>query len=597
MATAEKRTNTSHNLQAAHDMSAILAEDFSSYPAIQIEAGQTLIAQGKITDKCYILASGQVAAQIEDTQLERQATLPWRYTTGDILAARELLSGQVASVNMVAVEHTHAFVLDRDALLGLITQNTQLAEQVMLSLTQPQELMQQPLIDSALASSPIKEVDFMISKAKQAYLDIQPLLESRIDEAIEALAQVIADDADTFAKETVAESGMGVVEHKVEKIKLGTLAVAHDLIGQPGVGSVIEEKDGVKGIAQSMGIVFAMIPVTNPVETLVFKSLIALKSRNAVIISSHRRAKNVGLKAVKVMQAKLKELGLPVDLIQTSQMPSSRELTQGFMRHPDLNFILATGGPSMVASAYQSGTPAIGVGKGNAPVWIEQSCDVEKAAKDVVFSKSFDNGVVCGSENNLLVDDAIFDKFVEYAIEAGAAVLNHFELHAVTEALFAKGSLNSDYVGKSAQDVCEGLGIKRDYPIKLMVADMSMVDTDDTIQHPLMKEKLLPLVSLSRIQNQEQALRTAAGILNNEGAGHTAVMHSNNDEAIQEYARIVDVSRILINTPATLGCIGANNNLQLSWTLGCGTQGCGSTSDNVSYRHLLNIKRIAYPLS
>ncbi|EAT13962.1 aldehyde dehydrogenase family protein [Bermanella marisrubri] len=596
MATAEKRTNTSHKMPHAHDMSAILGEDFSSYPTIQIEAGQTLIAQGTVTTTCYILVSGQIAAQIEDTQLERQAVLPWRYTTGDILAARELFSGKKLSLNLIALEDTHAFVLDREALLGLITQNAQVAEQVILNLTQPQELMQQPLIDSAMANSPIKEVDFMISKAKQAYLDIQPLLESRIDEAIEALAQVIADDAEIYAKETVAESGMGVAEHKIEKIKLGTLAVAHDLIGKPGVGSIIEEHDGIKGIAQSMGIVFAMIPVTNPVETLVFKSLIALKSRNAVIISSHRRAKNVGLKAVKAMQAKLKELGLPVDLIQTSQMPSSRELTQGFMKHPDLNFILATGGPSMVASAYQSGTPAIGVGKGNAPVWIEESCDVEKAAKDVVFSKSFDNGVVCGSENNLLVDDAIYDQFVGYAIDAGAAVLNHFELHAIMESLFAHGSLNRDYIGKSAQEVCDGLGIKRDYPIKLIIAEMSIVDSDDSIQHPLMKEKLLPLVSLTRILDQEQALRTAAGILNNEGAGHTAVMHSNSEEAIQEYARIVDVSRILINTPATLGCIGANNNLQLSWTLGCGTQGCGSTSDNVSYRHLLNIKRIAYPL-
>ncbi|WP_396587036.1 aldehyde dehydrogenase family protein [Bermanella sp. R86510] len=594
---SEIRTQTSHIESPMHSTGSILDTDLSSQTLITFKQGECLLVQGNVPEQCYILVSGAVAACISDAQLEREATLPQTFKQGDVVGIHTLLTQQASACGYVCTEKTTAYAIDSNTLRNMLTDKSGMYEVVLASLAKQINCLQQPILEQALNSAPIKEVDFMVQAGKQAHLSIQALMESRIDEAIEALAQVIADDADGYAKQTVAESGMGVVEHKVEKIKLGTLAVAHDLIGKPGVGSIIEQSEGVKGIAQSMGVVFAMIPVTNPVETLVFKCLIALKSRNAIIISSHRRAKEVGNRAVKAMQAKLKELGLPVELIQTSQLPSSRALTQGFMRHQDINFILATGGPSMVASAYQSGTPAIGVGKGNAPVWVEQSCDVKKAAQDIVFSKSFDNGVVCGSENNLLIDDSIYDDFLDYAVIEGAAVLDHFELHAIEEALFEKDSLNSDYVGKSAQDICSKLGIKRDYPIKLLLAEMSKVETDEPINHPLMKEKLLPLISVTRIHDQEQALRIAAGILNNEGAGHTAVMHSNNEEAVYEYARIVDVSRILINTPATLGCIGANNNLQLSWTLGCGTQGCGSTSDNVSYKHLLNIKRIAYPLN
>ncbi len=445
-------------------------------------------------------------------------------------------------------------------------------------------------MDAALTAAPIKEVEFIVSGANEAHRAIQALPEQAIDDAIMAIAQAVNDQAENLAKLTVLESGMGVLDHKIQKIQLGTLAVAEDLMGKPGVGSVIENKDGSKGLANSMGVVFAMIPVTNPVETLTFKCLIALKSRNAIVISSHRKAKNVGNQTVELIQSVLKQQGLPVNLVQTSQMPSSRGLTQAFMTHDGVHFILATGGPSMVKSAYQSGTPAIGVGKGNAPVWIEKTCDVQKAAQDVVFSKSFDNGIVCGSENNLLVDAQIYDDFLVHAIKAGAAVFNDFEMHALLEVVFRDGKLDSRFVGKSAQDVCDELGIKRDYPVKLILAQTH----DQPEGTPLLKEKLLPILSVTRIQNDEHAMTLATTILADEGAGHTAIMHSNNESLVEQYAQCADVSRVLVNGAGTLGCIGANNGLQLSWTLGCGTQGGGATSDNVSYEHLLNIKRIAY---
>jgi acetaldehyde dehydrogenase/alcohol dehydrogenase len=222
---------------------------------------------------------------------------------------------------------------------------------------------------------------------------------------------------------------------------------------------------------------------------------------------------------------------------------------------------------------------------------VTDNCDLEKAVKDIIFSKSFDNGIVCGSENNLLVDSSVYDDFLNLAERYGSAVLSANEVDTLLTALFSKGSLDSDWVGRSAQEVCDFIGITRDYPILLILA---AVPTGSKIS-PLLKEKLVPILSVSRINNHQHGLDMAKSILDDEGAGHTAIIHSNDDVKIDAFSKVVDVSRILVNTPGTLGCIGANNGLELSWTLGCGTQGGGSTSDNVGYRHLLNIKRIAYP--
>jgi len=260
------------------------------------------------------------------------------------------------------------------------------------------------------------------------------------------------------------------------------------------------------------------------------------------------------------------------------------------MSHDDVNFILATGGPSMVKSAYTSGTPAIGVGKGNAPVWICANSDIKQAAKDVIGSKSFDNGIVCGSENNLLVDKAVLSEFVVQAQDCGAVLLTDYELQILLDEVFSSGRLDAQWVGRSAADICQFLNIERDYEIKLILAEVK----EGNLDSPLLKEKLAPVLSLSVMDNTQQALSLAKNILQGEGAGHTAIIHCNDEELVEQYARAVDVSRILVNTPGTQGCIGAANGLELSWTLGCGTQGGGSTSDNVTFRHLMNVKRIAY---
>jgi len=557
---------------------------------LSVAQGHCLLAQGSQPTHCFYILSGEVQLEVHDKELDRKARLPVSFSAGDCISAKELLSEQASLYSVIAHCGTQYVTLSLPQLRKLMLDDPNFYSIILNSLSKQIDITLQDQVDAALMSAPIKEVEFIVNGANEAHRTIQDLPEQIIDDAIMAIAQAVNDQAENLAKLTVLESGMGVLEHKIQKIQLGTIAVAENLKGKPGVGSVIENKDGSKGLANSMGVVFAMIPVTNPVETLTFKCLIALKSRNAIVISSHRKAKNVGNQTVELIQSVLKKSGLPVNLVQTSQMPSSRGLTQAFMTHDGVHFILATGGPSMVKSAYQSGTPAIGVGKGNAPVWIEKTCDVQKAAQDVVFSKSFDNGIVCGSENNLLVDAAIYDDFLVHAIKAGAAVLNDFEIHALLDVVFRDGHLDSRFVGKSAQDVCDQLGIKRDYPVKLILAQTH----DQPEGTPLLKEKLLPILSVTKIESDEQAMALAKTILEDEGAGHTAIMHSNNEALVEQFAQCADVSRVLVNGAGTLGCIGANNGLQLSWTLGCGTQGGGATSDNVSYEHLLNIKRIAY---
>lgn len=572
------------------DLEPISSEYLKGFSLQQFEAGNVLLTQGQNPDGCYFIEHGRVKALVAEEELERSAFLDVHFTEGDILGAKEMFADESLPYTLVCEDDVAAIFVTKEELQTLLSEQPGVYPKIIKAIGKQYRVLEQGHIDKALASAPVSEVDFMISKAKKAHEAIQSYSEEKIDDIIAKVAEEVAKHAENLAKLTVAESHMGVAEHKIEKIKLGTLAVADDLVGKPGVGAIIEEGDTVKGIANSMGVVFAMIPVTNPVETLTFKFLISLKSRNAVIMSSHRRARNVGMQTVEIIQSVLKKMKVPVDLVQTPQLPASRALTNAFMTHNDVNFILATGGPSMVKSAYQSGTPAIGVGKGNAPVWITADCNLEKAANDVIFSKSFDNGIVCGSENNLLVAASVYDDFLLAAEANGAAVLNPMEVDSLLEALFEGGSLNSDWVGRSAQDVCEHVGIIRNYPVRLIMAPVP----DGAEGSPLLKEKLVPILSVSKMATKQEALDSAKAILDNEGSGHTAIIHCDDEKTIQDYSKVVDVSRILVNTAGTLGCIGANNGLELSWTLGCGTQGGGATSDNVGYKHLLNIKRVAY---
>jgi acetaldehyde dehydrogenase/alcohol dehydrogenase len=326
----------------------------------------------------------------------------------------------------------------------------------------------------------------------------------------------------------------------------------------------------------------------------VFKTLICLKSRNALILSCHRGALPVGNQAGEIIQSVLAKHGAPVDLVQWIKERTSRRLTSMFMAHKDISFILATGGPSMVHAAYSSGTPAIGVGPGNAPVWLCPDADLDAAAEMVVGSKSFDNGVICGSENNLVVDASVRADFTA-ALEAnGAAVLSPEETDVLTPHVIdpEKDRLRREVVGLSAQRIAEGAGIQREGPIRLLVVPQGI----EQVEGAYAKEKLAPILSLFTVDGEAEAIELCRRILANEGIGHTAIIHTRDQSLISRFGMEMPASRVLANSPGSQGCIGLGTGLTHSLTLGCGTWGSTSTTDNVSFGHLLNIKRIAQAL-
>ena len=433
-------------------------------------------------------------------------------------------------------------------------------------------------------------VDAIVQRSMIAQLSLQHWPEDRVDELIGDIADAVNRQAWELADAAVSETGMGVVAHRVQKILLGTMEVAASLRGQPGSGAIAIESPSVDIMTVPMGVILGLIPVTNPVETLVFKVLIALKSRNAIVLSCHRKARQVSLRTVQIIREVLARHDVNPDLVQTPELAPRRELTSLLMSHRDISFILATGGTNMVRSAYRSGTPSIGVGKGNAPVWVCADAQLERVAQQIVESKSFDNGVVCGSENNLLVDHQIERAFIDCLCQVGAAVLTNKETVRLMNLVFEQGTLAERWLGKSAQSICNAAGIERSSIIELIVVPQLISQLDS----PLFREKLAPIVSLVGIRGDQQALSATRAILAIEGRGHTAIIHTNNSQKIEAFAEAADVCRVLVNAPGTQGCIGACNGLELSWTLGCGTAGGSSTSDNVTYRHLQNTKRIAH---
>jgi acyl-CoA reductase-like NAD-dependent aldehyde dehydrogenase len=437
------------------------------------------------------------------------------------------------------------------------------------------------------------EVDDLVSRAIVAQETIQDWSEAQIEALLLALAKAVSSRAEILARAAVTESGIGNVPDKIQKARFGSLSVYQSLAGKPGPGLVsIDEERQVVTFAASVGVVLGLVPATNPISTAIFKTLIALKARNALILSFSRRTAQAGLMLTNIVQTVLRQHGASTDLVQAVKPANSRGQVDRLMRHPDVALILATGGPSLVRAAYSSGTPAIGVGPGNAPVLIAADADLRQAARKVVRSKTFDHGVICCSEQNLVVCRRVRQPFIEALVKLGAAVLTPLEAALFrARAIDPKtGHLRREFVGQSARAIATNLGLKREHQIKLFI-----IPTNDTSpDNPLAGEKLAPVLSLFTVADEEEGLKVCQALLNNIGRGHTAIIHSNNRDLIQQFGMLMPASRILVNAPGATGGIGLNTGLTPSLTLGCGTFGGNSTTDNVSYQHLLNIKRLAY---
>jgi len=443
------------------------------------------------------------------------------------------------------------------------------------------------------AGEPDPALDALVARSAAAQQSISGWPEDRVDDLIAALAAEIAGHADDLAAATVAETGMGCVPDKADKNRFASLDVARSLAGKPGVGVIGgDERGALIEIADPVGVVLGLIPVTNPVATLVFKTLICIKARDALIVSCHRGAAQVGARTVGLLRHMLRRHGASADLVQAVPRRPARQAAAALMRHPGVSMILATGGTALVKAAYSSGTPAIGVGSGNAPAWICADADLPAAARMVVAGKAFDHGIICGSENNLVVDRSVRDRFVAALRTAGAAVLDAADGDRLTRAAFDRdGRLRRGLLGQAATSIAAAAGIEVPAGTRLLVVPVPR----RAVSGPYGKEKLAPLLSLFTAEGQDDGIRLCRQILGNGGSGHTAIIHTRSQRLQLSFARQMPASRILVNGPGAHGCIGLGNGLIPSLTLGCGTYGRTSTTDNVTYTNLVNIKRVAHP--
>jgi acetaldehyde dehydrogenase/alcohol dehydrogenase len=461
------------------------------------------------------------------------------------------------------------------------------------SLTSPQSPLPAP---SFRRSSPATAVAMsaidMAVRAREAQRQFDGWPEERVDALLLDIAETISAASPVLAAEAVAETGIGNVADKTTKTRFASLGVYRYLAGQPASGVISRDRaTGVTEIAAPIGVVLGILPVTNPVATLVFKALITLKGRNAIIISPRDAAADVCGHATRLIRRVLGDHGAPPDLLQCLPARPGRELTEQLMRSSAVALVLATGGPGVVRAAYSCGIPAIGVGAGNAPVWICADADLAAAAGHIVTSKSFDYGVVCGSEQHIVVDRDVAAHFRAALGHAGAVVLSIEERRRLAVALIDEqtGSVRRHLIGRSPAVIARHAGLTLPPGTRLLAVPVEA----DATRGLWGRERLAPIVTLLEAVDEPHAVALCRSLLANQGRGHTAAIHTTNPERVERFAQQVPVSRLLVNGPAAHGSVGMGNGLPPSFTLGCGTDGGTSTSDNVSFRHLLNVRRVA----
>jgi len=440
----------------------------------------------------------------------------------------------------------------------------------------------------------IDTVDALLNKMnemREAQKIFATYTQEQVDKIFYAAAMAANKNRIPLAKMAVEETGMGVVEDKVIKNHYASEYIYNAYKNTKTCG-VIEEDPayGIKKIADPIGLIAAVIPTTNPTSTAIFKTLIALKTRNAIIISPHPRAKNCTIAAAKIVLKAAVAAGAPEGIIGWIDVPSL-ELTNEVMKNADI--ILATGGPGMVKSAYSSGKPAIGVGAGNTPVIIDETADIKQAVSSIILSKTFDNGMICASEQSVTVLDHIYDAVKEEFIYRGCYILNETEIEKVRKTIIINGSLNAKIVGQSAYTIAKLAGINVPEDTRVLIGEVESVDITEEFAH----EKLSPVLALYRAKTFEEAIEKSEQLIADGGYGHTASIYinPNEKEKLAKYTEAMKTCRILINTPAAHGGIGDLYNFKLapSLTLGCGSWGGNSVSDNVGVKHLLNIKTVA----
>jgi len=394
-----------------------------------------------------------------------------------------------------------------------------------------------------------------------------------------------------LAKIAADETRLGVWQHKVIKNAAATLLVYESIKNEKTVGIIAEdEKDGIVEIAQPLGPIFAVIPVTNPTSTVMFKVLIALKSRNPIIISPPAKAMKCCAETVRICYEAALAAGAPEDCIQIVPEPN-RQLTGYFMSSQRIALILATGGTGLVKAAYSSGNPALGVGPGNVPVFIDVSADIPFSIENIISSKTFDNGTICASEQAIVCEDSIYDEVGKELKRQNCYFLNDDEIARVEKVVYdrEKGGMSADVVGQPVSVIAGRAGITVPENTRILIAPQEQVGAD----HPLSQEILAPVLAIYKAKNYHEAIKICIDLNYLGGIGHTACIYANDEERIRDFSLLMNAGRIVVNTPSAQGAVGGIFNiLPTSLTLGCGSGGKNITTENVTARHLINIQRL-----
>lgn len=439
----------------------------------------------------------------------------------------------------------------------------------------------------------IDDLNALIERVSKAQKILATYSQEQVDKIFEAMAIAANANRIPLAKMAVEETGMGVVEDKVIKNHFAAEEIYNKYRHTKTCGVLEHDAtNGLTKIAEPLGVIAGVIPTTNPTSTTIFKSLIALKTRNGIIFSPHPRAKKCTVYTAQLMLEAAVKAGAPEGIIGWIEDPSI-ELTQHLMSHKGINLILATGGPGMVKSAYSSGNPALGVGAGNTPAIIDETADIKMAVSSILMSKTFDNGMICASEQSVIVHKDIYDEVRKEFEYRGAYLLDKKEKEKVAKTIVIDGKLNSKIVGQPAAKIAEMAGVKVPANTKVLIGEAQKIGPAEEFSY----EKLSPVLAMYKAQDFNQAVEMARDLVNFAGPGHTSVLYTANQNAdrIKHFSEVVETGRMLVNTPSSQGGIGDLYNFRLdpSLTLGCGSWGGNAASENIGVKHLMNIKNVA----
>lgn len=431
----------------------------------------------------------------------------------------------------------------------------------------------------------------LVKNAKQAQAVYATFSQEKIDSIIEHIATEASRHAEELAKLANEETGFGNWQDKVLKNVFASTKVYEYIKDLKTVGIIKDDQvNKVMEVGVPLGVITALVPSTNPTSTIFYKTLIALKAGNAIIFSPHPNAKKCSQKAIEIVKKAAEEAGAPAGIVDGVSL-LTLQATKELMHSKDVSLILATGGEAMVKAAYSSGTPTISGGPGNGPAFIERSADIKQAVSDIITSKTFDNGVICASEQSIIVEKCIYDDVHRELLAQGVYFMNDDESNKLASILLRpNGMINPEVVGKTAIYLSGRAGFS--VPSNTRV----LISLQDSVSHnnPYAREKLCPVLGLYIEDDWMRACKRVEALLTNEGRGHTLVVHTKNQDVIRQFALEKPVFRMLVNTPAALGGIGATTNLIPALTLGCGALGGGSSSDNVGPLNLLNIRKVGY---